>query len=60
MEMCAECDHVKKGKEAESFRHIKISNTLEDGHVGRNMKRNTVKTNTIKLHAGGNITCKTH
>jgi hypothetical protein len=38
----AECDHLKKGEkssEAESFRHmkIKISYTLEDGHVGRNM-----------------------
>jgi hypothetical protein len=36
----AECDHVKKkGSEAESFRHLKtkISYTLEDGHVGRNM-----------------------
>jgi hypothetical protein len=37
----------------------KISYTLEDGHVGRNMWK-TVKTNTIKLHADGNITCKTH
>jgi hypothetical protein len=58
----AECDHVEKSSEAESFRHmkIKISYTPEDGHVGRNMLWKTVKTNTIKLHADGNITCKTH
>jgi hypothetical protein len=39
----AECDHVKKkkGREAESFKHMKINMknfyTPEDGHVGRNM-----------------------
>jgi hypothetical protein len=50
-----------------SHMKIKISYTLEDGHVGRNMyckrvttKCKTVTTNTIKLHADGNITCKTH
>jgi hypothetical protein len=38
----------------------KISYTLEDGHVSRNMQWKTVKTNTLTLHADGNITCKTH
>jgi hypothetical protein len=37
----AECDHVKKrqkkSSETESFKHMKISYTPEDSHVGRNM-----------------------
>jgi hypothetical protein len=41
---CAVCDHMEKKRQkirskAKFFRHmkIKISYTLEDGHVGRNM-----------------------
>jgi hypothetical protein len=50
--------YVSACSEAESFKHMKIKYpTLEDGHVGRNK---TVKTNTIKLHADGHITCNTN
>jgi hypothetical protein len=47
----AGCDHVKILQAYEN----KISYTLEDGLVGRNIWRKTVKTNTIKLHADGNM-----
>jgi hypothetical protein len=48
----AKCNHVqenakkKKNGEADSFRNmkLKISYTLEDGHVGRNMQCKTVTT----------------
>jgi hypothetical protein len=49
----------KPAKQIPSY-EIKISYTLEDGQVGRNMLCKTVTSNTIKLHADGNITCKTH
>jgi hypothetical protein len=39
---------------------IKISYTLEDGHVGRNMWCGTVTDDTVELHTDGNMACKTH
>jgi hypothetical protein len=57
----AECGHVKKGSEAESFKHMKIKYPI---HLKMAMYAETcsetVKTNTIKLHADGNIACNTH
>jgi hypothetical protein len=66
METCRvwprEKKRAKKPAKQIFFRHMKIktSYALEDGHVGRNTYCKKVTTNTIKLHAGGNITCKTH
>jgi hypothetical protein len=52
---------AKKGSEAESFKHMKIKYPT---HLEMAMQAETcgetVKTNTIKLHADGNITCNTH
>jgi hypothetical protein len=51
----------KKGSETESFKHMKIKYPI---HLKMAMwaetYTETVKTNTIKLNAEGNITCKTH
>jgi hypothetical protein len=50
----------EKGNEAESFKHMKIKYPT---HMKMAMLAETcsqtVKTNTIKLHADGNITCNT-
>jgi hypothetical protein len=52
----------KETSEADSFRHmeIKISYTLEDGHVGRNVWGGTVTADTVELHTDGNMARKTH
>jgi hypothetical protein len=55
---------VKKGaknREAKSFKHMKMKYiALLKMATQAETCSETVKTNTIKLHADGNITCNTH
>jgi hypothetical protein len=57
-----ECDHVKKkGRKKQRSKNMKIKypTPLKMAMYAETCSE-TVKTNTLKLHADGNITCNTH